>query len=52
MRLLDVQRRAAMDVDDSADRKDTRRWDDPNRLIFERDVNRPDEDWVTNIHPQ
>jgi hypothetical protein len=41
-----------MDVDDSADRKDTRRWDDPNRLIFERDVNRPDEEWVRGIHSQ
>ena len=31
-RLLDVQRRDAMDVDDSAERKDTRAW---NAIKFE-----------------
>ncbi len=54
-RLLDARARgaAAMDVDDdSAERKDPRVWSREDVMIFERDVNRPDEDWVTNIHPQ
>jgi hypothetical protein len=51
-RLLDVLREDAMDVDDSAERKDPRAWSRNDVLIFERDVNRPDEDWVRDIHPQ
>ena len=52
-RLLDEQRKDAMDVDDSAERKDPRRLKHKGKavLIFERDVALPDEDWVTDIHP-
>jgi hypothetical protein len=50
-RLLDVQRRDAMDVDDSAERKDTRAW---NAIKFETAIeDHPEDDWwVRDKHPE
>ena len=42
-RLLDEQRKDAMDVDDSAELKDPRAW---NTIVFERDIeDHPEDDW-------